>query len=349
MRWRATWDGIGIDARERDGRRDSSGGMGPKRGETREGVEAVEASTGDASTMSDGKKRRRDDDDDDDDDEEDDDDDDDDETRKRGNVEYVGVRDVDVEVLSREYTQRAEECATQMGANAAEAMSAEERERLTSEVMRYVLFSTHRERGAPVSRQKIGEAMSAIGGAGGRAKRGGSYVVALAQKKFLDIFGFEMVECRRAQSRNKKPAKTVKDAQGGGQVKCYSLRSVLPAQMRRKFVDDPDDAPARGLAIVVAALIQISSGCIREEALFEHLKKLGISAENARHPQFGDVRELLQSLVKRRVFLRERSVYDDPAAGFSFELAEGAETMIGYENIDKFVNEIMRTTVTTVG
>ena len=345
MRWRATWDGIGIDARERDGRRDSSGGMGPKRGDTREGVEAVEASTGDASTMSDGKKRRRDDDDDDD----EEDDDDDDETRKRGNVEYVGVRDVDVEVLSREYTQRAEECATQMGANAAEAMSAEERERLTSEVMRYVLFSTHCERGAPVSRQKIGEAMSAIGGAGGRAKRGGSYVVALAQKKFLDIFGFEMVECQRAQSRNKKPAKTVKDAQGGGQVKCYSLRSVLPAQMRRKFVDDPDDAPARGLAIVVAALIQISSGCIREEALFEHLKKLGISAENARHPQFGDVRELLQSLVKRRVFLRERSVYDDPAAGFSFELAEGAETMIGYENIDKFVNEIMRTTVTTVG
>ena len=94
-------------------------------------------------------------------------------------------------------------------------------------------------------------------------------------------------------------------------------------------------------------MIQISSGCIREEALFEHLKKLGISAENERHPQFGDVRELLQNLVKRRVFLRERSVYDDPAAGFSFELAEGAETMIGYENIDKFVNEIMRTTVTT--
>ena len=174
-------------ARERDGRRDSRGGMAPKRAETREGVEAVEASTGDASTMSDGKKRRRDDDDDDDDDD-DEEDDDDDETRKRGNVEYVGVRDVDVEVLSREYTQRAEESATQMGANAAEAMSAEERERLTSEVMRYVLFSTHRERGAPVSRQKIGEAMSAIGGAGGRAKRAGSYVVALAQKKFLDIF-----------------------------------------------------------------------------------------------------------------------------------------------------------------
>ena len=34
-------------------------------------------------------------------------------------------------------------------------------------------------------------------------------------------------------------------------MKCYSLRSVLPAQMRRKF-DDPDDAPARGLEIVVA-------------------------------------------------------------------------------------------------
>lgn len=314
--------------------------MVPTRERGEGGVRDARVTGGDGGT-----KRPRDDED----DGEADDDDDDDETMKRGNVEYVGVRDVDVDALSREYTQRAEETATQMGTHAAEAMSVEERERLTSEVMRYVLFSTHRERGAPVSRAKIGEAMSAIGGAGGRATRGGSYVVALAQKKFLDIFGFEMVECARAQSRNKKPAKTVKDAQGGGQMKWYALRSVLPAQMRRKFVDNPDDAPARGLAIVVAALIQISSGCIREQALFEQLKKLGIAAEDARpHPQFGDVRELLQSLVKRRVFMRERSVYDDPADGFSFELGEGAEYILGYENIDKFVNEIMRTT-TTVG
>ena len=152
----------------------------------------------------------------------------------------------------------------------AETMSAEERERLTSEVMRYVLFASHQNRGAPVLRSKIGEAMSAIGGAGTR-KGAGSYIVALAQKKFLDIFGFEMIELSRAQSRNKRPAKTVNESQAAS-AKCYALRSVLPAQMRRKFVDDPSATAARGFAIVVAALVQISNGCIREETLFEQAR-----------------------------------------------------------------------------
>jgi len=116
--------------------------MVPTRERREGGVRDARVTGGDGGT-----KRRRDDEDDGEDevDDDDDNDDDDDETMKRGNVEYVGVRDVDVDALSREYTQRAEETATQMGTHAAEAMSVEERERLTSEVMRYVLFSTHRE------------------------------------------------------------------------------------------------------------------------------------------------------------------------------------------------------------
>jgi len=257
-----------------------------------------------------------------------------------GNTEYVGVTDVDVEALRGEYARRAEACASQTGSNV-EGMSGEERDRLVVEVMRYVLFSSHGSYGAPVTRAKIGEAMSAIGGAGSRNVRAGSYVVALAQKKFLDIFGYEMVEIMRAQSRNKKPAKTVEQA-NAAPTRCYSLRSVLPAQMRRKFVDAPDDAPQRGFAIVVAALIQISSGCIHEDALFDQLSQLGVKKEDSNHPEFGDWQAVLAALVKRRVFMRERTSYDDPSLGFSYELAEGAEAMIGYENIDKFVTEVMR-------
>ncbi|CEF98169.1 MAGE protein [Ostreococcus tauri] len=259
------------------------------------------------------------------------------------NSAYVGVRDADVGELSQRYTQRAEEASGALG-NRAEHLSAEERDRLTSEVMRYVLFASHRDQGAPIQRTKISDAMSAIGGAGGRA-RAGSYIVALAQKKFLEIFGYEMVECSRAQSKNKKPAKTLEQA-NTAPAKCFALRSVLPAQMRRKFVDDPKSAPARGFTLVVAALIQISSGCIREDALFEQLKVLGINDDvRETHAELGSVDALLQSLVKRRVFLRERTSHDDPSLGYSYELAEGAEAMIGYENIDKFVNEIMRSQV----
>jgi len=53
-------------------------------------------------------------------------------------------------------------------------------------------------------------------------------------------------------------------------------------------------------------------------------------------------------LVKRRIFMREHSSYDDPTMGYSYELAEGAEAIIGYENIDKFVNESMRSQIATV-
>ena len=271
-----------------------------------------------------------------------------DETLERGNSEYVGVRDEDAAALSRRYAENAEARLTRAGKDA-ETMSAEERERLTSEVMRYVLFASHQNRGAPVLRSKIGEAMSAIGGAGTK-KGAGSYIVALAQKKFLDIFGFEMIELSRAQSRNKRPAKTVNESQAAS-AKCYALRSVLPAQMRRKFVDDPSATAARGFAIVVAALVQISNGCIREETLFEQLAQLGVvSGEHLseNHAELGDVRALMALLVKRRIFMREHSSYDDPTMGYSYELAEGAEAIIGYENIDKFVNESMRSQIATV-
>ena len=259
---------------------------------------------------------------------------------QRGNTEYVGVRDVDVEALTQQYTQRVVDCSTQVGV-VVDAMSAEERDKVVAEVMRYVLFSSHRNFGAPITRQKIGEALQAVGGAGGKGARAGSYVIALAQRKFLEIFGYEMVETSRAQSRNKKPARTVEQAQTAP-AKCYSLRSVLPAQMRRKFIDSPGDAPQRGLAIVVAALVQIAGGCISEEALFAQLSKLGVRAGDNKHPEFGDWQAVLQALVARRVFMRERTSHDDPASGFSYELAESAEVMIGYENIDKFVTETMR-------
>ena len=252
------------------------------------------------------------------------------------NGSYVGVRDADVGELSTQYTQRAEAQEALEGGK----MSREEVDRLVAEVMRFMLFMTHKENGAPVTRTKIGECIAAAGGAGGKS-RGGSYIVALAQKRFLEIFGFEMVECSKAQSRNRKQPKTV-EAASAAPVKCYALRSVLPAQMRRKYVDKTEDLPERALAMVVSALVQIASGCIREDALFEQLSKLGINKDE-RHPKFGDVQELLGLLVKRRVFLRERAAHDDPSQGYCFELAEGAMTLIGYENIDKFVTDVMRT------
>ena len=86
--------------------------------------------------------------------------------------------------------------------------------------------------------------------------------------------------------------------------------------------------------------------------LFLQLAQLGVvSGEHLseNHAELGDVRALMALLVKRRIFMREHSSYDDPTMGYSYELAEGAEAIIGYENIDKFViNESMRSQIATV-
>lgn len=39
--------------------------------------------------------------------------------------------------------------------------------------------------------------------------------------------------------------------------------------------------------------------------------------------------------------MREYSSYDDLMMGYFYEFVEGVEVIIGYENIDKFINEFM--------
>ena len=133
-----------------------------------------------------------------------------------------------------------------------------------------------------------------------------------------------------------------------------SIRRALRSNHDGAVEKGADDAAGRrhgGTEIVVAALVQISNGCIREETLFEQLAQLGVvSGEHLseNHAELGDVRALMALLVKRRIFMREHSSYDDPTMGYSYELAEGAEAIIGYENIDKFINESMRSQIATV-
>ena len=75
----------------------------------------------------------------------------DDENEEDGvNGSYVGVRDADVGELSTQYTQRAEAQEALEGGK----MSREEVDRLVAEVMRFMLFMTHKENGAPVTRTR---------------------------------------------------------------------------------------------------------------------------------------------------------------------------------------------------
>ena len=75
----------------------------------------------------------------------------------------------------------------------------QEKHKLVSEVMRYMLFSQYRD-GAPVQKPKLSEHLSKVAPELKRAKVS-TYVIAEAQVKFNEIFGVEMKELSRKQQK----------------------------------------------------------------------------------------------------------------------------------------------------
>ena len=75
---------------------------------------------------------------------------------------------------------------------ASHSIASQEKDKLVAEVMRYVLFSQHKD-GAPVQRSKISELITTLSPTLKRVNLAG-YVIAQAQVKFVKVFGMEMKE-----------------------------------------------------------------------------------------------------------------------------------------------------------
>ncbi len=60
------------------------------------------------------------------------------------------------------------------------------------------------------------------------------------------------------------PIAAATDKQNAEGSKCYVLRSLLPAHLRRDVTDDPKDDALKALAMICCGLIEVSDGSLEE-------------------------------------------------------------------------------------
>jgi hypothetical protein len=169
------------------------------------------------------------------------------------------------------------------------------------------------------------------------------YIVAKAQIKFLEVFGYEMKELTRTVA--KKTGAARHERTNAEPPKVYVLKSTLPTLARKKWVDKAIDLPERGFCMTVCALVQMSGGSINEDKLWGLLENMGCRRDDEAHPNLGDTKSALAKLIKKRYLIREKQVgatSDNGGDAYSLSLAERAIDEIGVDGVESFVSGIMR-------
>jgi hypothetical protein len=169
-----------------------------------------------------------------------------------------------------------------------------------------------------------------------------SYVVARAQLKFLEIFGYEMKELNRSVAKKSGAARHALDSDP---PKVYVLKSNLPAAARSRWVDKKEDMSERGFCMTVCALVHMSGGTLSEDKLWGFLENMGVRRDDEAHPKLGDSKLALSRLIKKRYLFREKlhgAVSEAGTDAYGLSLAERAKDEIGIDGVEKFVAGIMR-------
>lgn len=214
----------------------------------------------------------------------------------------------------------------------ARAVTAQEAEKLVAQVMRHMLFRQHAEPGVPVRREELVKIVSATY----KHKRLPGYVIVRAQAKFVDIFGYEMKELERHPAHGPPPpAAATRDPSAS---RAYVLRSLLPATLRTRHVDNPQRRPEqlRALGLIVIALLKASQDRLEEKQLWEHLGRLGVWKGEEDHPAFGDVGQAFAELEKQR-YVRSWRGEALPDGGHEtlYTLAENGQSLVPQKSLQK--------------
>lgn len=179
----------------------------------------------------------------------------------------------------------------------ARAISTQKADRLVAQVVRHMLFRHHGEPGVPVRREDLVKIVLA----NYRQRRQlPGHIVVRAQARLADVFGYEMRELERMAAHGPPvPGDAPKDPSAG---KSYVLRSLLPAELRARFVDDPRRRAEqlRALGLVVVGLLRASQDRLEEKQLWGYLGRLAVERGQEDHPAFGNVRQAFAELEKQR-------------------------------------------------
>ncbi|KAG6545055.1 hypothetical protein Mapa_013749 [Marchantia paleacea] len=213
-------------------------------------------------------------------------------------------------------------------------LSDEETNKLVAEVMRHMLFKNYQQPGVPVSRVELTGIITKTY----KQRYLSSHVISIAQKKLLDIFGLEMKEYNRLRSLT-KTGRGINEKQV--ETKEYVLKSVIPADLRKQYIDTRESAATYSLATVVIGIIKSSGEKCPEEVLWQNLKRLDIREDDMHHPTFGNVKNTVELLAKQR-YIQKEKLNSSEGDGFVYELAERAldETCLG--RLEAFMYSIVQ-------
>ncbi|XP_028054717.1 uncharacterized protein LOC114258912 isoform X2 [Camellia sinensis] len=216
-------------------------------------------------------------------------------------------------------------------------ISVEEKDRLVAEVIRYVLFKTQQNSGCPIKRDELTQLITK----NYRQWALPAFVINVAKEKLLSIFGYEMRELQRSRpstNQGRSSQQSVPDA------KSYVIISQLPAKVYKKYVEDANTSHLTGFTFVIISIVYLAGGKI-QEALWHHLRRLGLSESDESHPILGNIKQSLEALVQQRYLQKEKTNGPEGNTLF-YELAERSLDGPISEKIKEYMSQVVQKDVT---
>ncbi|XP_022131643.1 melanoma-associated antigen 1 [Momordica charantia] len=220
-------------------------------------------------------------------------------------------------------------------------ISNEEKDKLVAEAIRYIIFKTHQNSGCPIKREELTQLVTK-----NYRNRGlPAVVIEEAKEKMSSIFGYELRELQR--TRPSSTSQGHSSQQNVADTKSYVLISKLPADIYRKYVEDVNTAHVTGFTFVVVSIVHLAGGKIPEESLWHHLRRMGLSESDEKHPVLGNIKQAVELLVQKRYL--QKAKINGPEGNITFyELAERALDGPVSEEIKEYVAQIVNKNVDTV-
>ncbi|XP_051130060.1 uncharacterized protein LOC127250696 [Andrographis paniculata] len=218
-------------------------------------------------------------------------------------------------------------------------ISEHEKDKLVGEVIRYILFKYEQNSNCPIKREELTQLITRKGY---KQRTLPAFVIDEAKRKLSSIFGYEMRELQRPRAAGRASQSHL-----SAEAKSYIIISQLSADIYRKFVEDPRSSPTSGFTFVVVGIIHLGGGKLSEENLWHHLMRLGLHKNDENHPEFGNIKLALETLVQQR-FLQKEKVSGPEGTTLYYELAERALDGAVYDKIKDYVSQIVQKDATAL-
>ncbi|KAF5183713.1 melanoma-associated antigen G1-like protein [Thalictrum thalictroides] len=210
-------------------------------------------------------------------------------------------------------------------------ISKEEKDKLVSEVVRYMLFKTHQNSGCPIKREELTQIVTK----NYRQRALPALVINEAKDKLSSIFGYEMRELQRS-----RPSTTNQSQPSVTDSKSYVIISKLSPEGYGKYVEDTETCHTTGFTFAVIGIVHLAGGKIAEDSLWHHLHRLGLNETDESHPILGNLKQALEALVQQR-YLQKNKVNGPEGNTLFYELAERALDQSVNQPLKEYISQIV--------